>query len=148
MSIIGKRFTRLGTMVAAFRTAFSHDCGERSATRTNLGTGGTAGSTVPTVHQARQVFLLAIDQQVRTVGGTVVACTLAIGASFGTVLQLRIDLYFRRLHLMREHIAAGNGKCKRQRHHTDSTKHSILHNNSLSKKTVIWPATEIAVRHR
>lgn len=76
--IIWECLARLGTMVATLRTAIGHHCGKRPATRTNLGTGSTAGCTVPTVHQARQMFLLAVGQQVRTVGGTHVARTLAI----------------------------------------------------------------------
>jgi len=132
--IIGKRFARLGTMVATLRTAIGHHGGKRPATRTDLGTGGAAGRTVPTMHQARQVLLLAIGQQMRTVRGTEVARTLAVGASFGTLLQLWIGLHFRRLGLMRERIHADDGEDERQRHRTNSTKHSILQGKSpLSK---------------
>lgn len=128
--IIGERFARLGTMVATLRTAIGHHGGKRPATRTDLGTGGTAGRTVPAVHQARQVFLLAIGQQIRTVGGTEVAHPLAIRADLGTLLQLGINLRFRRLDLMGERIHADDGEGERQRHHTDSTEHSIHHEKS------------------
>jgi hypothetical protein len=125
--IIRERFARLGTMVGTHRTAIGHHGGKRTATRTDLGTGGTTRRTVSTVHQARQVFLLAIGQQIRTVGGTEVAHPLAIRAGFGTFLQLLIDLHFRRLGLMGERIDADDGEGERQRHRTDSTEHSILH---------------------
>jgi hypothetical protein len=78
MRVVGEGFASFGTMVTTLRTAISHDGGKRPATRTHLGTGGTAGRAVPTVHQTRQVFLLAISQQVRTMSGTEVAYTLAI----------------------------------------------------------------------
>lgn len=125
--IIGERFARFGTMIAALGTAIGHHGGQRPATRTDLRTGGTAGRTVPTVHQARQVFLLAIGQQMRTVRGTQVARPLAVGAGFGTLLQLLIDLHFRRLGLIGERIHADDGEGESQRHHTDSAEHSILH---------------------
>ena len=128
--IIRERFARLGTMVATLRTAIGHHCGKRPATRTDLGTGGTAGCTVPTVHQARQVFLLAIGQQVRTVRGTEVARTLTVGAGFGTLLQLLIGLHFRSLGLIGKHIHADDGEGESHRHHTDSTEQSIHHGNS------------------
>jgi hypothetical protein len=127
VGIIRKRFARLGTMVAALRTALGHHGGKRPATRTDLGTGGTAGRTVPAVHQARQVFLLAIGQQVCTVRGTEVARTLAVRTRFGTILQLLIDLHFSRLGLLGERIYSDDSQCERQRHHTESTKHTILH---------------------
>ena len=119
-------------MVAALRTAIGHHSRKRPATRTDLGTGGTAGRTVPTVHQARQVFLLAIGQQVRTVRGTVVARTLAVRTGFGTFLQHWIDLRFCCLGLMSERIRPDDGESEGQRHRTDSTEHSILHGNYLS----------------
>ena len=128
--IVGERLARLGTMVPTRRTAIGHHCGKRPATRTDLRTGGTAGGTVPTVHQARQVFLLSIGQQVRTVRGTEVARTLAIRAGFGTLLQLLIDLNLCRLDLIGERIHADDGEGESHRHHTDSTEHSILHGNS------------------
>lgn len=100
-------------MVATLRTAISHHGGKRPTTCTDLGTGGTTGRTVPTVHQARQVFLLAIGQQMRTVRGTEIARTLAIRAGFGTFLQLRIGLHFRRLDLMGDGIHAEDGEGER-----------------------------------
>ena len=60
--IIREGFARLGTMIATFRTTIRHRGGKRPATRTNLRTGGTARGTVPTVHQAGKVLLLAIGQ--------------------------------------------------------------------------------------
>jgi len=127
VGIIRKRFARLGTMVAALRTAISHHSRKWPATRTDLGTGGAAGRTVPAVHQARQVFLLPIGQQVCTVRGTEVARTLAVRTRFSTILQLLIDLHFSRLGLLGERIYSDDSQCERQRHHTESTKHTILH---------------------
>jgi len=114
-------------MIAALRAAISHFSGKRPATRTDLGTGGTAGRTVPAVHQARQVFLLAVGQQVRTVRRTEVARTLAVRTGFGTLLHHRIDLRFRGLGLMGKRLHADDGESTRQRHCTDSAEHSILH---------------------
>lgn len=128
--VIGKRFARLGTMVATLRTAIGHHCGKRPAACTDLGTRGTASRTVPTVHQARQVFLLAIGQQVRTVSGAEIAHTLAIRAGLGTLLQFLIDLHLSRLGVLGERIHADNGEGERHRHHTDSTEHSIPHGKS------------------
>jgi hypothetical protein len=73
------------------------------------------------------VFFLAIGQHIRTVRGTHAASPLAVRTGFGTILQTRIGLLNCRLGLMSERINADDGKCKRQRHHTDSTEHSILH---------------------
>ncbi len=125
--ILWERLARLSTMIAALGTAISHHCGKRTTTRTDFGASGTARRTVPTVHQTRQVFLLSIDEQIRTVRDTVVARTLAVGADFGTLLHLGINLRFRCLDLMGERIHADNGESERQRQHTDSTEHSIFH---------------------
>jgi len=114
-------------MVAALHTTFSHHSRKRPITRTDLGTGGAAGRTIPTVHQARQVFLLAIGQQVRTVRGTVVARTLTVRTRVGTLLQHWVGLLFRRLCLTRERIPTDDGEGERQRHRTDSTEYWILH---------------------
>ena len=127
--VVGELLARLGTLVAALGTAIGHHGGKRPATRTDLGTGGTAGCTVPTVHQTRQVFLLAIGQQLCTVRGTEVASPLAVAAGFRTLLQLCIDLHVRRLSLLGERT--DDGESERQRHHTGQ---SILHGKSPSLK--------------
>ena len=125
--ILGEHLSSLGTPIAALGTAIGHQCGKRTTTRTDLRAGGTAGRRLPTVHQIRQMFLLSIGEQIRTVHDTVVARTLAVGADFGTLLHLGIELRFRCLDLMGEWIYADGGESERKRKYTDSTEHVIFH---------------------
>ena len=90
------------------------------------------------------MFLLAFDQQMRTMGCTGVARSLAIRAGFGTRLHLRIvfhvaRLLFLRLPLLDERHQANDAEG--QRRHTAEV--ANVHGAFLFLKNVIsTPATE------
>ncbi len=149
MGVHRKGFARFSTLVATFGTAVGHHGGKRSAACTDLSTGGTTCCAVLTVHQACQVFLLAIGQQVRAMGRTVIARSLAVRARFRTLLQHGVGFRFCRLRRTGEHIHTDDRKTHRQNHRTDSAGHSILHDQTFSSESVIsTPASEIDVSIR
>ena len=102
----------------------------RPAPRNDLCGGGTDRRTILTVRQGFQVFLFAFGQQMRTMGRTGVARSLAIRAGFGTRLHHRIvfhviRLLFLRLPLLGERYQTDDAEDHRQ--HTDTAEHSSLH---------------------